>query len=142
MFKKFALLIVGFVAYTQAIQLRSGEADAACADSCTYNPLRPAIQLGATLLTNAYLDDFTQTTQVPFVCDLEKLPLNYGVPDTKTAYLQNCNAWVSPYIPKPNGPLGTVVSPTGDLKFWVQTVFDKIEKVKEVTVGSRTQCSQ
>ena len=125
MFKRFALLIVGLVAYTQAIKIRSGEAEAVSAETCAYNPLRPAIQLGATLLTNGYLDEFVGLT---FVCDLEKLPLAYGQGTAADPlFLQNCDSWVSPYTPAGSH---VILAPTGNHQYYVQTDFDKIERVE------------
>ena len=57
MFTKFALLLVGFVTYTQAAHLRSSLTETASSETCS-RKLIPAIARGATLLTNGYLDAF------------------------------------------------------------------------------------
>ena len=122
MLSKFSILLVGFVTFTQAIQIRDTEAvstevasELSSGCGCR-SKLRPAIQGGATLLTNGFIDDFGGAT---FECNLEKLPLNYGnhyptIQNGVSPYYPNCDAWISPYVP------GTaLVTVQESDRFWV-----------------------
>ena len=80
MISKCTLILVGCVAFASAIKIKSDCGETA-STSLEAKPLRPAVEDGAVLSTNGFLDLFSGQS---VYCGIDKVNLAYGVSSPTT----------------------------------------------------------